>query len=371
MARSSYLSEELEAGASRVFNTLARSQEILKEEGGGNDLLFQTSALNKSVVIKEVATASTFDGEAGRTLTKLFFPYNEAHPHEGGASIYVEDSLLERILREDYGFDRDRFPEAVARDRAILECFRNLPTLDPFLVKDKFQMEEIRANPAYLQIERREERAIQAHIMKRFRTMVDFAFGDEDAQTSRGEERLKRLVRKLWNLDDLSELRPIVEALDLPQDQAAEILYSWKGILFYDFRARHMQKQVDNLLHYLRHHAKPVDAASRGQLQALAELRDSVLKELARNWAGANKTLQNYNTAYDHLFRHRKGPKPFIDFMRNARSHFWTLGQSLSRAEHGVELWRLTMERIVDGDGLHYDPLMELLNALLQIQRGR
>ncbi len=368
MSRSSYLSEELEAGSARVFNVLARSQEIAKEDGERTNLLFATPALNRVVFLKETATENTFDGQAGRSLTKLYAPYNEAVPHEGGASIFVEDAVLERVLASDFGFDRKRDPDGASRDAQVLEMIRDLPTLDPFLVKDKAEMEELPIDPRYLALDPDEEKRIQNHILKRFQSMVDFAFGDE-ADSERGKQRLKRLVRKLWEGQDMDELAPIIKALELPPDQAAGIFYAWKGILYYDYRTRQLQEGVDGLLHYLRKKIAPRDTPTRPQREALKESRDEALKGLARTWASVNQTLNKYNSAYDTLFRDRKSPKPFIQFMQNAEDYFWDLGKALARADHAVDFWKLNMAR-ADEDGLRVEDLQAMLNAMVQIQQG-
>jgi hypothetical protein len=249
----------------------------------------------------------------------------------------------------------------------ILEIFDSLPTVDPFLVRDRLEIEDISVNPMYLAISENEWQAIQRHIIQRFRTIIDFAFADEGLD--RGGEKLRTLVRKLWVARDVEGLDPIVSALQLPRQDAAAILYAWKGILYYDYKVAHMRSDFDGFAQWLNQDAVPSDAPAAEQQRLIKALREDTAKAFRGTWSGIHQILGDYNKSYDELFVHRRSPAPFINFMRRAHKHFWVLGTHIARADHALDLWDKMTYR-------HYhrrvrsDVLFQLLQAIHDMQRG-
>ena len=103
------LKAKLEPGASRVFNCLQITQEVLAAQDGAvaTDLFFRAHSLNNMIVIKE-PNLDNVVGVHGRSLpvrTKLFLPYNTDVPYEGGEYVFTDDIRFVPTLRHLSGGD--------------------------------------------------------------------------------------------------------------------------------------------------------------------------------------------------------------------------------------------------------------------------
>src|SRR5271154_5406611 len=107
----------IDAGSSRVFDCNGITLKLLADSAGGEDLFFRHPRLNHVVVIKHSVMPSERRSRRDPPVgTKLFFPFNERDPDEGGSTIFLHDSQLEAALDEKCGFSRSGGKEAFAED---------------------------------------------------------------------------------------------------------------------------------------------------------------------------------------------------------------------------------------------------------------
>ena len=254
----------LDSGSSKVFNCLKVTQALLKENPQHEGFMFRCRELNRIVVIKEgKKTQGGFKriGASSQIFTKVYFPYNEGDPYEGGLSIYRHDPTFADALLEQCGLDRDEQPEVFQHDTHLLRVIDQTPSLDPFLIKDRLQQEKIQVHPAYLKITEKEWQAIQAYIRKRFDAIVRFAFPDAKNQTAKADA----LIDKLWEATDMEALGPIIAAFKLDPERASEILYAWKGITFFHYEFGRTEAKTKAFAGWLGKGSMPLDMARGDQ----------------------------------------------------------------------------------------------------------
>ena len=102
------------------------------------DLFFRARSLNNMIVIKE-PNLDDVAGVHGRSLpvrTKLFLPYNTDVPYEGGESVFTDDVRFVPTLRHLSGGDGVS-EQNFELDLLKIKLFEQLPSLDPFLVKER------------------------------------------------------------------------------------------------------------------------------------------------------------------------------------------------------------------------------------------
>ncbi len=236
--RDSYLFPTLEAGSSRVFNVCFHTSRLLRSiEPGADetklDYLFKTSALNQVIFVKETRPSHTVaqyqpENPVG---TKLYIPYNSERIYDGGKSVFIDDPEIERILKHHAGLDLRNGSEEANQDLYLIRMLDEIPSLDPFLVKDKFEIEGITANEIYFEIPETEWNSIRLHVSEKLKPIITFAFHDSEALERR---RTSSLLDKLWNTKDIQALMPIIKAFGLPEDEASGIFSAWKGIMYYE-----------------------------------------------------------------------------------------------------------------------------------------
>ena len=357
------LKAKLEAGASRVFNCLQITQEVLAAEDGAvaTDLFFRAHSLNNTIVIKE-PNLDDVVGVHGRSLpvrTKLFLPYNTDVPYEGGESVFTDDVRFVPTLRHLSGGDgvsEQRFE----LDLLKIKLFEQLPSLDPFLVKDTFVQAKVRVNEAYFRISAADWMNIRDHIGARFAVMCRFAGdGRADAAT------VDRLVERLWEARNLDPLFPFLSALGLPVERAPEFFYAWKGISYFDYEFTRNVEQLRSFSKWVQT-AQTRGPAHRQDRLSIEEDR-GILRDRLRKVVGeTQEILRSYEESFDLLFNKRQSARKFADFMLESKRHFWTLGSNINGVQHAVAVWSKAVERVIDRT-LPPVQMVRLMRTLRQI----
>lgn len=360
-----HLASELNSGSTRVYN-VNRLHQAASDRGATPDQhLFRHPELHRMIFIKQALSQSDYlPHRTNRIGTKLYFAFNEANAFEGGKSIFVGDPAFDEALAFQAGFERADNPEAYIRDRDVMQIIDQLPSLDPFLLKDRMVAEALEPHPEYFEIGSDEWTAIRDHVMKRFRPIVEFAFGGLDA--AQAQARLRLLVEKLWEAKDMEALGPVIEAMDLDREEAPAALHAWKGVIYYDHRMTVIDGRVKDLASWLGGKAEAIDLIPPSHQKIIAEVRDGVRAALRGRWHAINARLTEYNDAYKALFIEKQSPGPFIAFLGNASDVFAELGDALSRLDHAAEVRRAICYRS-GADRLKYEPLHQTLSILYRI----
>jgi hypothetical protein len=332
------LRRKLSAGSSRVFDCQRLHQAVLREGATPEQFMFHKPDLNRIIYIKEPFTDEAMADEARRPVgTKLYFSYNENDAYEGGRSIFVNDKTLRTALNFHAGVSEDEYSDTVTRDLALLRALEDLPSLDPFLLKDRLHADGLKVHDGYLEISETEFGEIRDFVMNRFRPMVEMAF--EDMAQADTLTHLRTLVEKIWEAKDMDGLAPILKAMQLQADEAPAIFYAWKGVIYYDFLRTKQRDRWKEYAGFLGKDTVPTDVVpkeNREDLDALVSMARSMFKQ---RWMRIEKILADYNGAYDALFKDKKSPAPFIEFLRGSPSHFFSLGDCISSIDHAIEVW--------------------------------
>lgn len=342
---------KLESGASRVFNCLQVTRGLREAREQGDvpvaELFFGSRNLNNAILIKEPNQG----GDRGRDpfdtplpiRTKLFMPYNPDNPYEGGESSYTDDPNFEEALSYLTG-GKAESAETFQRDLEKIRMLEQLPSLDPFLLKDKFALSGVAVNDAYFRLSEEDWRNIRAHIRERFVLMCRFA---TEAQGDVSTEVVDRLVDRIWEARDLEPLYPLLTAFGLPIERAGEFFYSWKGIGFFDYEFTRNTPLVRSFSNWIQG-AGPRGAMHRDDAEAIERDRGHVRTRMRAMLAETLGILQEFNSSFDQLFRKRETARNFSAFMLNARRHFWCLGNNLNGIYHVVSLWNRVTFRSPD-----------------------
>jgi hypothetical protein len=354
---------KLESGASRVFNCLQITQEVLAAQDGAvaTDLFFRARSLNNMIVIKE-PNLDDVAGVHGRSLpvrTKLFLPYNTDVPYEGGESVFTDDVRFVPTLRHLSGGDGVS-EQNFELDLLKIKLFEQLPSLDPFLVKDTFVQAKVRVNEAYFRISAADWMNIRDHIGARFAVMCRFAGdGRADAAT------VDRLVERLWEARNLDPLFPFLSALGLPVERAPEFFYAWKGISYFDYEFTRNVEQLRSFSKWVQT-AQTRGPAHRQDRLSIEEDR-GILRDRLRKVVGeTQEILRSYEESFDLLFNKRQSARKFADFMLESKRHFWTLGSNINGVQHAVAVWSKAVERVIDRT-LPPVQMVRLMRTLRQI----
>lgn len=385
------LRETLASGASRIFNVAEITHKLELAAGGpAEKYLFKHRSLNDSIFIKRpkdvappvrtgdgmTSTAEiiengqlktiTFDMtarvEKGDIATFLYVPFDIEAIAGGGNSLDLSVARgRAESLYQLTGFQVNEEGHAIARDRRLIELIEELPSLDPFLLRDRLETDGIEVPDAYFEISEAEFQEIKRYILTKFKPITTRVI---DPKSPKAPEVTEQFIMKLWEGKDLEYLSPITQVFRIDPDQAGEIYYSWKGVTYYEFQYKRGQRTLLDFADWL--HTKGavpshyVKGAVREELEGKVR---QVTTAFARHLKNSSEILRIYNQAYEDLFVRGGDAKPFIDFLKDSSALFWDIAASISAMNHGVAVWRQHTAKSTDGK-LPADDLTKLLNLL-------
>ncbi len=386
------LRETLASGASRIFNAaeITRGVEAAATEDDPPDLLFNHKSLNYSVFIKRPKDTAPPPGagagigssaeilengqvktvsfemvsrvEKGDIATFLYVPFDVEDISGGGNSLDLSSARgrIEGIF-ELTGFDMKQEGRSIARDKRLVELIEELPSLDPFLLRDRLETDGIEAPEAYFEISDEEFQEIKKYILSKFRPITERVV---DPNSPRAAETAEQFIMKLWEGNDLNYLAPITQVFRIDPEEASEIYYSWKGVTYYEFQYKRSQRTMLGFADWL--HTKgavPSHYVKSDQRHELETKAKEVAGAFARHLRNASEILRIYNQSYEDLFVRGGDAKPFIEFLRDSSTLFWDISASISALNYGVAVWRQHTAKSSDGK-LPADDLAKLLDLL-------
>jgi hypothetical protein len=385
------LRETLASGASRIFNVAEITHKLEAASGGAADrFLFSHRGLNDCIFIKRPKDAAqplhtgaglsstaeilengevktiTFDMtarvEKGDIATFLYIPFDIDAIAGGGNSLDLSVARgRAEALYELTGFNINEEGRSVALDRRLIELIEELPSLDPFLLRDRLETDGIAAPDAYFEISEAEFQEIKKYILGKFKPITTRVV---DPKSPKAAETAEQFIMKLWEGKDLAYLAPITQVFRIDPDQAGEIYYSWKGVTYYEFQYKRGQRTLLGFADWLHTKAATpshyVKSAVREELEAKAR---NVATAFARHLKNSSEILRVYNQGYEDLFVRGGDARPFIEFLKDSSTLFWDIAASISAMNHGVAVWRQHTAKSSDGK-LAADDLTKLLGLL-------
>ncbi|MBP7670469.1 MAG: hypothetical protein KA106_04320 [Ferrovibrio sp.] len=373
----------LRSGSARVFDLQGITRTLQKRPGlPPPKPFFKNRNANRLLILKY--TPSAAERQALRSeravQTKLYLPFNDQNIEEGGKTILLTDLKLEQALEEQLALSPQHDAAAFRHDRALLDILDGLPSLDPFLMRDKFEIEQQDVDNAYFMFPEDELEKIKSFVRDKMAKVAAFAAEPpakpgiplppgSKAETPGKENAVERLTQKLWEANDASALAPVIRAFRINPATAPEIVYSWKGTIYYDHEYSRQRTAWQGMLEWLTHEARPREGAVGQAAKDLGELRVATREVVLKHWLRATEKLNRYRQCFDDLFLHKKDAAPFVDFLRGSKETFWDLGDSLSRLSHSHAVWerdtgRFPLRRLPAAQ------LADLLDTLYQVNAG-
>jgi hypothetical protein len=368
-----YLRPMLDSGSSRVFNlldnTLRLRQQAAKLAGNPkaepDRLFFKTRKANNLVLLKYTPTDQERDTlhDARPVQTKLYLAFNERNIYEGGKTVLVTDPALDAVLAEHLAVSPELNADQYYHDRNLLELLDGLPSLDPFLIRDKLEIEAIAVNESYLDIPATELAAIKAFVREKMTAVASFAMQNQPVQDS--TLAVDRLTQKLWEAKDSDALKPVIDAFRIDPAEAPAIVYAWKGTIYFDYDFHRHEAKWKRVGDWLAT-AAPRETGFGSQANEIERLRSEAQHMRSRTWLQVSGLLQKYHQGFDALFVSQTKGGDFIDFLKNSRETFWALGDGLSRLSHSHNVWDRSTERFPLRK-LPAPQLIELLDAIRRL----
>jgi hypothetical protein len=290
--------------------------------------LFVHPLLNRTLIVKHNLRDGEDDGMSARRFnaTKVIFPFDAGDLGLGGQYVFAEQHGLPEVLARHLNYaERD-----LDRDVRVLRALAQLPTLDPFLVREALSRHQLDVARCYYQFSQSDKTEMLGFVTTQLEALIALCFDEAD---SRHAERMSALL-----LSDQSDpkLDPLRETLRMSEFEFAEAMFSWKAFLYYRWKSRSMRPTLRATLRAVaavRGDRRGADAAIYiGRARRLLE------ETMLEAWRGINERLKLYDRAYESLTEGRSA-EGFRDFLQAGPRLLLEVGERIGRLEQVVSFW--------------------------------
>lgn len=219
-----------------------------------------------------------------------------------------------------------------SRDRKILNLLEELPSLDPFLVREQLRRHHIEPDLAYFNISESDLAEMRSFVTDEISSLASLSMDG-----GRGGNAL-RLVNKLLSHGADVDLGPLREVLRLTDAEYLDGVFAWRGFLYFKWVNSRVVPAVDRLKAAIKV-VRPNTTPNAEVRQYLFEARIRLCLALDEAKLATERALTHYDTAYRSLVD-RQNPGAFRSFLLDAPSQFMGIGQPLGALQHMLSFWR-------------------------------
>ncbi len=346
---------EKTASTSRVLNLAVLSVRNSDNPEHAAKPIFRSQILNGSVVLKHRLRAdevSLFDS-LQRSATKIIVPFDRADLSLGGRTVFVGEKGWMPVLEEIRSGKED-----ILRDVEILEAIDEMPSLDPFLLREHMKRRGYDISPSHFEISAGDADKMQRFVGGEIARLIALAYGGTGSSGA-----TSRLVEALLSAKTDERLEPLRLTLQLEGESYREGIFSWKGFLYYKWVLNSLWPQLKEVLIEVMK-LRVIGPRDR----ELMVLIDEMKLRLRNAMEGQVKAVMGYLKTYDSVFTQltEGNAAAFRDFLLASPEMFMALGDGAGTLSHVATFWRY---RFPKGKPL-MAPMGEILELLQDFEAG-
>jgi hypothetical protein len=345
------------ASTSRVLNLVAIAEQHGEEPEYAASPFFKTRALNQAVLLKHrLRGHERVDFDDHRpTATKVIIPFERTDLRLGGRSIFVRQRGWAEVLRSVCGDSAD-----LERDLAMLRAVDELPSLDPFLLREHLKRREYTIAQCYFAISAPDVAQMQSYVAREIRKLIELAYSNAPG----GEGHTAKLVEALLSAEIDERLEPLRQTLRLEAETYREGVFSWKGFLYYKWVLATLWPQLKAVMDEVPA-LRVTGPRDPVLLSYLGGARQRVHDAIEAQRREVLHALQIYDAAFRELTINGN-PIAFRDFLLKAPEMFIMLGEKIGVVSHIASFWRY---RFPSGQTPHAE-LSEAVDILQEFEAG-
>ncbi|MBU1376730.1 MAG: hypothetical protein KKE02_16060 [Alphaproteobacteria bacterium] len=292
---------------------------------------FKSPLLNRGLVLKHRLRADDpelLGGQRG-TATKVIIPFDPRNLGAGGASFLVGEKgwldLVEEISDTEENFHRDR---------SMLECLSELPSFDPFLLREHLRRKNFRPADCYFTISASDREQMRRFVQVEIGKLIQLAYAGQAVS----EGSTVKLVEMLLASDMDDRLEPLRLTLRLEGEAYREGIFSWKGFLYYKWALSDLMISLRQVITEIGK-LELADSTSHELNAFVHSSRSRLQVTIQRRCRDVAQTLQVYDEAFAKLTQ-AGDAVAFRDFLLSAPAMFLELGERVGMISHIASFWR-------------------------------
>jgi hypothetical protein len=327
---------EKTASTSRVLNLAALAVKYAGDPEHAKEPLFQANNLSAGVIIKHrlrIDELENFD-HLVRTATKLIIPFDRANLALGGRALFVgEISWMERLA------DLRGSVDGLQRDAEVLQAIDELPSLDPFLLREHLKRRGYSISPSHFEISQGDSDRMQRFVGGEIARLIQLAYNDEGV----GPGNVSKLVEALLSSKTDERLEPLRLTLRLEGEAYREGIFSWKGFLYYKWVLNTLWPNLKEVLTELSK-VRVVGARDAAFITAIEETRTRLRESVQAQVRAVMGYLKMYDAVFEKLTSEGNATA-FRDFLLESPDMFMALGEGAGTLSHIATFWRYRFPR--------------------------
>ena len=294
---------------------------------------FQSPILNRSIILKHRLRRNEREMCPGmrRIATKIILPLDHGDLQLGGHFFFVGQVGYMDVMREVAAFRG----EVIERDEQLLAILDTLPSLDPFLMREKLKQDGYAPARCYFDLTEADADRMYNFLRAEVEPLIGASFGDLDVAIN---HKSAKFADKILNNDSDAEMEPLRLTLSMTRPQFDEGVFCWKGFIYYKWALKQLLPQVRPVADQIAtvQTSDMMDHDSRAYVSATRKNLQVAIADACRT---ANGALLVYDRAFRDLTRNGQ-PRAFREFLLQAPSMFYALGERLGAVQHIVSFWR-------------------------------
>ena len=316
---------------SRVLNLLAITERLEAAGGEPEAPFFVSPMLARSLILKHrLRPDETFLFDDARiNATKIIIPFERNDLGLGAQSVFVgQRGWIDQLRMACDG------AQGFSNDIVLLQVVDELPSLDPFLLREYLRSRGHWPGPSYFAIAQADIEKMQAFVGQEIVVLIQLAF----AKGAEMGTHTARLVSAILASELDERLDPLRRTLMLDGEEFREGVFSWKGFLYYKWMMHSLWPQLTEVI------SEVGDLTLTGPKDA--DMADYVARAKIRLQRAINfhrqrvvNALKVYDDAFSDLTVNSR-PQAFRDFLLKAPSMFMSLGENVGVVSHIASYWR-------------------------------
>jgi hypothetical protein len=326
------------ASTARVLNLIGLHNRLGDDPAFAQASLFRNRLLDRCIIVKHRLRpheSSLFPKPPKgvkriRTATKLLIPIDGSDLNAGARFVFVGQRDFDRQTQSVFG----PALKPGGHDRRVLDLIAELPSLDPFLLREHLKRHGVEPSRVYFGVSDADSERMHEFVRGEVMALV--------AMISRDPKSLmaytQRLVDKLLSSAPETGFEPLKQTLKLSDEAYLDGVFAWRGFIYYKWILSDLQDPMGQVC------GEIAGLAARGprDVEAIAYLPDArnrIIGGIGQAFADAQTMIGIYDHAYAALTRDGQ-PMAFRDFLLQAPEMFTRLGEQLGAIQHIVSFWR-------------------------------
>jgi hypothetical protein len=339
---------EATASTARVLNLVS----VARESGMTGDYrqrpFFVSRPLNTCLLVKHrLRRDESYMVQSGsQVTTKIILPLNRDELGLGAQSVMVGQRGWKDAVKDLCAGDEEIFE----RDLHVLELLNDLPSFDPFLLREHLRRRNIDVAPCYFAISPADVEKMRGFVAEELSQLIMLAY---DGQEAGDLDQTAKLVSTLLSTRIDAKLGPLRMTFGMDEETFREGVFSWKGFLYYKWSIADLRSQLTATMREIGK-LSIVEPCDPDTAQIIERSRRRLKREIPPQHEAILNALSVYNAAFRDL-THNNNPRAFREFLIKAPEMFMDLGEKLGVISHITSFWRYRFPEgaklVADGPG--------------------